>query len=144
LGMLREADTNALDMLFAAKGPHGLLGVSVTGRRFLEELDTSRVVQRNLNGAIGFARSQVVKYSRKGERLGLLEELHARLEANPTARTSEALGVADAAGFETLRESLTTAGVSTDSLELEERPSSHGGVQRFLQVAGKRLDLNAK
>lgn len=144
LDMLEKADTNAIDMLFAARSERGLLAVSAPGRRLLAELDPRRLVSRNLNGALSYARSQATKYSRKGDRLGLLEWLHAPLEAQPTLRTWEALDVASEGDFQRLQQELVRAGLPADDVGYEERSSSHGGTQRFLKVAEKQLDLNAK
>lgn len=144
LTMLERADTNAIDVIYAARSNHGLLAATPLGERLLANLDPSRLVTRDLNGALGYAKNQAQKYSIKGDRLALLEALTERL-ANTSQSTGESLSVHDQAGFQALKADLASLGLSVHGeLEYEKRPGKHGGVQRFLKVAGKSLDLNAK
>lgn len=145
LGMLEQADTNAIDTLYAAKSPHGLLATTPAGERLLATLDPSRLVTRHLTGALGYARAQAHRYSRKGDRLALLETLADCLTADLSASTGEALAIHDQASLQAIKRELQHLGAEAlEDLQYEERPGKNGGVQRFLTIAGKSLDLNAK
>lgn len=144
LTMLEQADTNAIDVLYAARSQHGLLAATPLGERLLASLDISRLVTRDLTGALGYAKNQARKYSRKGDCLALLQALAALLD-NRSTSTGDSLDVHDQESFQALKDHLANLGLSVEGeLEYEERPGKSGGVQRFVKVAGKSLDLNAK
>ena len=80
LELLMEGQTVALDMLFAPA--HNIVNITDVGSEIMYQIDTNRekLLTRNVNAFVGYARQQAAKYGIKGSRMDALKRTMEMLE----------------------------------------------------------------
>lgn len=73
LALLTEGQTVALDMLFVT--PENIVNITEEGSHIMYEIDTNRekLLTRNVNAFVGYARQQAARYGIKGSRMDALK-----------------------------------------------------------------------
>lgn len=83
LELLMEGQTVALDMLFC--NPSNITHISDQGSEIMYQIDTNRekLLTRNVNSFVGYAKQQAARYGIKGSRLDALKRISALLSTLP-------------------------------------------------------------
>lgn len=83
LSLLMEGQTVALDMLFC--NPNNITSITDQGSEIMYQIDINRdkLLTRNVNAFVGYARQQAAKYGIKGSRLDSLKRVKAFLDMLP-------------------------------------------------------------
>lgn len=142
LGLLMEGQTVALDMLFC--NPSNITSITDEGSEIMYQIDTNRdkLLTRNVNAFVGYAKQQAAKYGIKGSRLDALKRIVELLDKLPLYdKLSE-----HADKFETLVQE------SKDIVSLEKTPlieivnilnTGQGVFLPHIHVNGRKCAFNA-
>jgi hypothetical protein len=81
LALLTEGQTVALDMLFVT--PENIVNITEQGSHIMYEIDTNkeRLLTRNINAFVGYARQQAARYGIKGSRMDVLKRTKEMLDS---------------------------------------------------------------
>jgi hypothetical protein len=81
LALLTEGQTVALDMLFVT--PENIVNITEQGSHIMYEIDTNkeRLLTRNVNAFVGYARQQAARYGIKGSRMDALKRTKEMLDS---------------------------------------------------------------
>lgn len=143
--LLTKSDTNMISILFSGSNPNAVIYQQPIFKQLLRDIEPKRLISRKLDGMTGYVKSQVYKYSLKGFKYSLLQDVLEVFQSfqKPQLTLQENLARANLDVIEVLEQRYQNKNfkelVANVSL-----PNPDGTLTSYLEVLGKKLNYREK
>lgn len=140
--LLLKSDTNMVSILFSRSNPDTIVYQDKWFKEVFDEVDTHRLISRNLSGMAGYVKSQVYKYSLKGFKYTLLMDVIANFETLQQNQLLEDVFIPE--GYVAQLEDQFPNKNVRKYVDIVTLPNPDGTVSWYLEVLGKKLNFREK
>lgn len=143
--LMLKGDTNMVSILASLKHPDSTIYINERCKDFLLSLDHSKILSRNISGMMGYVKSQVYKYSIKGFKYTLIQEVLEELYSyNSSKKLKEEMDVAKFINSLKLKYPKMKNQIDKFLAITDEYGQDGGLVTNYFYVLGKHLNFNER